>query len=281
MSKPDYLLIGHITHDDTPQGPRIGGTVSYAGGAAGKLGMHVAAVSSIRRDDPVLAALPPMSVARVETDDSSVFVNIYEGDRRRQILRSRAAPLSLEDVPSNWRSARIVHLAPLTDEVDPALGRAFPESLVAATPQGWMRTWDTQGVIAPKPWAHADELLPTLGAVVISEEDIHRDRALEAHYASIARLLVVTRAAAGCTIYQRGQDPFDTPAPAVPVVDATGAGDVFTGVFLTVLDRTQDVRKAAICACVLASASVTRPGLDGLPTPAEITAAFRAAGIES
>jgi sugar/nucleoside kinase (ribokinase family) len=277
LSAPDYLLIGHITHDDTPQGPRIGGTVSYAGGAAGKLGMSVAAVSSIRRDDPVLAALPPMALARVETETSSIFVNSYEGEKRKQILRSRAAPLALEDVPSHWRNAPIVHLAPLTDEVDPALGQAFPGSLVAATPQGWMRAWDGEGVIHPKPWQHAETLLPILGATVLSEEDIHHDRDLEAHYAAIARLLVVTRAAAGCTIYQQGKAPVNVPAPAVTVLDATGAGDVFTGVFLTLLHRTGDVHKAAACACQLASYSVTRIGLEGLPTQAEIDAALASA----
>lgn len=271
MSYPDYLLIGHITHDETPTGPKLGGTISYAGCTALAMGVQVAAVTSIRADDPVLSAFPnEIALARVESDASSVFVNIYEGTRRTQILRSRAAPLTLEHVPTNWRSAPIVHLAPLTDEVDPELASAFPGSLVAATPQGWIRAWDADGVISPKPWEHAERLLPILGACVLSEEDIHHDRALEAHYAGLAKLLVVTRAAAGCTVYQQGQAAFDAPALAVSVVDATGAGDIFTGVFLTLLQRNGDVRRAAAVACQIASQSVTRVGLEGVPTVAEI-----------
>lgn len=266
----DYLLIGHITHDETPDGPRIGGTVSYSGGSALAMGARVAAVSSIRADDPVLPSLPPeLMLARVESPTSSVFVNIYDGDTRKQILKSRAQPLTLADVPAVWRSAPVVHLAPLTDEVDPALATAFPDSLVAATPQGWMRAWDSEGVIRPKPWSLADQLLPRLSVTVLSEEDIHRDIALEAHYASLAPLLVVTRAANGCTVYEQGS-PFDVPAPRVQVIDATGAGDVFTGVFLVVLQLTGDVRRAATAATQLASASVTRIGLDGIPTKDEI-----------
>ncbi len=268
---PDYLLIGHVAHDETPQGPKLGGTVSYAGSAANALGAKVAIVTSAQQDEVVLKALPKqVEVHLIEAPESTVFVNTYVGDTRRQIIKHRARPLDLNHVPDEWRNAKIVHLGPLDDEIDPALARAFPHSLVAATPQGWMRTWDHEGVIQPKRWEHAAELLPLLNVTVFSEEDIYRDAALEAHYASLSPLLVVTRASKGCTVYQRNQPPMDIPAPEVPVVDATGAGDVFTGVFLVTLQRTGDVRRAAEVATQLASISVTRVGLDGIPTHEEI-----------
>jgi sugar/nucleoside kinase (ribokinase family) len=271
IQNPDYLLIGHVAHDETPQGPKLGGTVSYAGCAANALGAHVAIVTSAARDEVVLGSFPPgIELHVVEAPHSTIFVNLYEGDKRRQIVRGHAQLLSLADVPEAWRGAAIVHLGPLDDEVDPALARAFPNALVAAGPQGWMRTWDAEGTVFPKPWAYADDLLPVLDVTVFSEEDIHRDATLEAHYASLARLLVVTRAANGCTVYQRGQEPFNVPAPSVPVVDATGAGDIFTGVFLVVYRHTRDVRRAAKAATHLASLSVTRVGMSGIPTPEEI-----------
>ncbi len=232
----------------------------------------MAIVTSARQDEVVLQSFPPeIQIHLVEAPESTVFVNIYEGDTRRQYIRGRAAaPLTLADVPEGWRGAPIIHLGPLDDEVDPGLARAFPGSLVAAGPQGWMRTWDAQGAVRPKRWSHAEELLPILDATVFSEEDIHRDAALEAYYASLARLLIVTRAARGCTVYQKGAEPFNVPAPAVPVVDATGAGDIFTGIFLVVLQRTGDVRRAAEAATQLASISVTRIGMTGVPNPDEV-----------
>src|SRR5258708_29920879 len=127
-----------------------------------------------------------------------------------------------------------------------------------------MGAWDEQGVIHPKAWDRADELLPILDVTVFSEEDIHLDKALEAHYASLARLLVVTRASKGCTVYRKGFDSVDLPAPTENVVDATGAGDVFTGVLLVMLKRTGDVIHAAEIATQLASISVTRVGLAGI-----------------
>ncbi len=272
---PDYLLIGHVAHDETLQGPKLGGTVSYAGATADALAAHVAIVTSAQKDEVVLAGLPPRTqIHLIEAPESTVFVNTYIGNTRRQILRHRAALLSLADVPAVWRETPIVHLAPLDDEVDPELAHAFPNSLRAATPQGWMRGWNAEGIVHPKPWRDAERLLPLLNVTVFSEEDIQRDASLEAYYASLTPLLVVTRADKGCTVYQQDSAPLDIPAPAIEVVDATGAGDVFAGVFLVTLQRTHNVRRAAEIATQLASYSVTRVGLEGIPTPAEIKQAM-------
>jgi sugar/nucleoside kinase (ribokinase family) len=272
---PDYLLIGHLIHDETPEGPRLGGTVSYAGSAANALGAAVGVVTSAERDEVVLKDVPAdIQVHLIDTPTTTHFVNTYVDGKRRQILRQRALPLTYEHVPGAWQAAPIVHLAPLDDEVDPALATRFPGALVAGTPQGWMRTWDSEGVVSRKLWEHAAQLLPQLDVTVFSEEDIQWDTALEAQYAALAKLLVVTRAAQGCTIYQQGQSPLHIPAPQVEVVDATGAGDVFTGVFLVLLRRMGSVERAASAATYLASQSVTRVGLAGTPTAEDIRAAL-------
>jgi sugar/nucleoside kinase (ribokinase family) len=271
VTPPEYLLIGHIARDETPSGPKLGGTVSYAGSAANALGARVVVLTSARKDESVLSTLPrQIEVHLVEAPQSTVFVNTYSGDVRRQELRHRAALLTPAHVTDDLRQASIVHLGPLDDEVDPALINAFPGAFVAGTPQGWMRAWDEQGIVHPKPWSHAEILLPGLNATIFSEEDIGRDAALEAYYASLSPLLVVTRAAKGCTVYRRGEPPLNVPAPTVPVLDATGAGDVFAGIFLVMLRRTGDVLRAANVATQLASISVTRPGLEGTPQPDEI-----------
>jgi 1D-myo-inositol 3-kinase len=268
---PNYLLIGHIAHDETPTGPKLGGTVSYSGSAAAAVGANVAIVTSAQPDDVVLGELPTNAQLHlIPAEKSTVFINTYIGDMRRQEMPSRAKTLSFEDVPEAWRSAEIIHLGPLDDEVNPDFVRPNPASLVVATPQGWMRSWDDKGIISPKSWADADCLLPVLDAVVFSEEDIHRDEALEGHYAALAKLLVVTRAANGCTVYQQGKAPLTFPALHVQVVDATGAGDVFAGVFFVMYQRTSSVERAAEVATQLASISVTRVGLQGIPTADEI-----------
>ncbi|MBX3062075.1 MAG: hypothetical protein KF726_03810 [Anaerolineae bacterium] len=272
---PEYLLIGHVAHDETPQGPRLGGTVSYAGGAALALGASVAIVTSARQDEVVLERLPrAIKLHLIPAQESTIFVNTYVDGRRRQLLLGRAQTLGLVDVPAGWRNAEIVHLGPLDDEVDPELTFSFPNALVAATPQGWMRIWDAEGVVSRKAWTAAERLLPALNVAVFSEEDIQWDRDIERRYAEMAKLLVITRAENGCTVYQRGLEPLHFPAPKVDVIDATGAGDVFTAVFLLVLRRTGSVERAARAAVELASRSVTRVGLDGAPTPEEVARAL-------
>jgi 1D-myo-inositol 3-kinase len=275
LNQPDqptaYYLIGHVAHDVTPEGPRRGGTVSYSGSTAAALGAKVSVLTSAHPDEPVLAGMAG-ELHLVPSQQSTIFENIYTGDVRKQYLRGCAESLTVAHVPSAWREERprIVHLAPLAQEVDPQLVNAFPGALTAATPQGWMRRWDANGLVSPQPWEHAERLLPVLNVVVFSEEDIHWNTELEAHYAALANLLVVTRAAKGCTVYQQGLPAFDTPAPHVDVVDATGAGDIFAAIFLTVLHRTDDPRRAAYAATQLASLSVTRTGLESVPTESEI-----------
>ncbi|HRE47023.1 MAG TPA: PfkB family carbohydrate kinase [Aggregatilineales bacterium] len=276
MPRLDYLLIGHIAHDETPEGAILGGTVAYAGAAAQALGAQVAILTSGRVDDPVWGQFPlGIETHCIPAAESTIFVNDYTGDTRRQRLIGRAEVLSAEHLPAEWKTARIVHLAPLADELDPALCERFPAAILAATPQGWMRGWDAAGTVRAKAWAAAEHWLPYLNVVILSEDDIGRDSALEAHYAGLARLLIVTRAAAGCTIYQRGRPSLSLAAPSVIAVDATGAGDIFAGVFLTVLERSGDAALAGQWAVFLASQSVTRRGIASVPTATEIARAER------
>ena len=52
--------------------------------------------------------------------------------------------------------------------------------------------------------------------------------------------------------------------------DATGAGDVFAAAFFVRLLETRDPWEAARFANRVAAVSVTRPGLQGIPTPTEV-----------
>lgn len=272
-----FLLIGHIARDETPSGARLGGTVAYAGSAMAALGAELRLVTSARSDESVLAELPAsIRLHLIPAARSTTFINRYEGGARRQTLLGRAEPLTYAHLPEAWRAAPAVCLCPLADEVDPSLLRAFPRTLRAAALQGWLRTWDSDGTVRRKAWAEADWALPLLDFAVLSEEDIERDAALEAHYAALAPLLIVTRAERGCTVYRRGCAPLHLPAPQVEVVDATGAGDVFFGVFSVLYQRTRDAVYAARVAVRLASQSVTRIGLAGAPTAAELRAALSA-----
>ncbi len=53
-------------------------------------------------------------------------------------------------------------------------------------------------------------------------------------------------------------------------LDSTGAGDIFAAAFFTRLYLTRDPWESARFANQIAAASVTRRGLEGIPTPEEI-----------
>ncbi|MDW8226421.1 MAG: PfkB family carbohydrate kinase [Anaerolineales bacterium] len=264
----DYLLIGHLACDRTPQGLRLGGTAAYSALTARALGMKVGIVTSFGNEIP-LSELDGIPIQNAPTEHSTTFENIYTSNGRQQYLHHRASDLQASHVPPAWRSARIVHLGPIAGEGRSLLDEEFGASLLGVTPQGWMRAWDEQGQVHPKKWEDAERVLPRLGAVVISVEDVGYDEEQIEALASMARILVVTEGAAGARLYWNG-DLRRFNAPKQREVDATGAGDIFAAAFFWRLYSTRDPWAAAAFATKLASFSVTRMGLDSIPTREEI-----------
>lgn len=263
----DYLAIGHIAQDVTPGGVRLGGTVAYAALTAHALGLR-AGVITAAAPDAVMEGLEHIAVYRLPSERSTVFENRYTPAGRTQTLHARAEPITLRSVPAEWRTANIVHLAPIANEVDYALVRHFPGAFIGITPQGWMRQWDANGLVTRGEWAGADSLLRSASAVVLSLEDVSGDWERVERWADLARVFAVTQGAEGATVYAGG-DRRHFPAPDVEVADATGAGDVFAAAFFARLWRTGNLWQAAESAVALASRSVTRVGLDGVPQSGE------------
>lgn len=268
----DYLVVGHLTEDLTPSGPRLGGTAAFSALTARALGLRVGIVSALS-DETMLDGLDGILVVKIHSQHNTTFENIYNEKGRVQILHHQAAPILMENVPDIWRNASIVHLGPVARELGEdwtkTTSEHFSTSLIGITPQGWMRNWDDEGYVRPGIWETAEALLPQAGAVVISREDVLGDDELIELMAHQTRILVVTEGLAGAVLYWNG-DRRRFRAPEVKEVDATGAGDIFAAAFFVRLYATRDPWAAARFATQLAARSVTRQGLDGIPTQAEI-----------
>jgi len=268
LQRVDYLVVGHLAQDLTPDGPRLGGTASYAALTARALGLQVGIVTSAAAQVD-LQPLAGMHLVSVESRHTTTFENIRGPHGRRQVLHHRAAPILLEHIPEVWRSASIVHLAPIAGELDARLAAGLSASLLGITPQGWMRAWDNAGQVSAKPWEHAEAALTHAGAVVLSLEDTDRDLERIESMAHQTRVLCVTEGAAGAVLYWHG-DRRRFRAPEVTEVDSTGAGDIFAAAFFARMYATRDPWEAARFATQLAARSVTRSGLQSIPTPQEI-----------
>lgn len=268
----DYLLIGHVTQDLLTAGSSVGGTAVYSGLTAAALGLRVGIVTSFG-SDITYPYHPAVQIKLVPTSSSTTFRNIYTSAGRTQYVYHPAAPLDYAAVPEIWRDAPIVHLGPVMQEVDPKLARSFPNSMVALTPQGWMRGANSDSRVHFSDWPEARFVLESAQAAVFSIEDVRGDESIVEEIISSIRVLVVTEGAAGARLYWNGDVRYFRPPPTVEV-DPVGAGDIFAAAFFIRMQQTHDPWEAARFATLLASTSVTRRGLLGIPTEEEINSSL-------
>jgi len=264
----DYLVIGHVARDLTPKGPVLGGTVAYSALTARALGLRVGVVTAAGSDIS-LEPLNGIPIVSIETVSSTTYENIYTEQGRVQYLRAQASRIDLNRVPNPWRTASIIHIGPIANEVDSVLPNGFSPTLFGLTPQGWMRQWDSNGLVSPCAWKDSESALSQADAVVLSREDVNGDDLLIEHMSGQTKILVVTEGSAGAVLYWHG-DRRRFRAPAVKEVDATGAGDIFATAFFVRYLNTRDPWEATRFATLVASHSVERAGLDGIPTSLEI-----------
>jgi sugar/nucleoside kinase (ribokinase family) len=264
----DYLVIGHFSCDLTPAGPRLGGTAAYAALTGRALGLRVGVVSAWGGEVP-LDALDGIQVRKVAAEYSTTFENVYVQEGRHQFIHHVAPDLLFEHVPQAWREAPIVHIGPIAGEGKSLADGHFSSSMLGLTPQGWLRSWDGGGRVHPATWPEAVQTLSKASAAVLSIEDVGGDEEQIEAMANACRVLAVTEGAAGARLYWNG-DLRRFRALSVKEVDATGAGDIFAAAFFWRLHVTRDPWTAAKFATHLASLSVTRRGLEGIPTQEEI-----------
>ena len=264
---PDFLAIGHVCRDLTPGGFRLGGAVAYGALTALKLGLRPAIVTSAA---PELDLGPPMfgmPVHVVPSPKTTTFHNTYLRGKRTQRLKDVAGPITPADVPRAWRSSPMVLLGPTAGEASYDLARHFQESLVVASIQGWLRAWDSEGLVTPKYW-DGRAVLPYVDAVVVSIEDIGDDTLVEV-WAKITPVLILTLGEDGARLHHQGIWHHIAPFP-VHQVDSTGAGDVFAAAYLARYRETAEPLESARFASCAASFSVEADGVAGIPTRTQV-----------
>jgi len=145
----------------------------------------------------------------------------------------------------------------------------FPRSLLGISLQGWMRKWDGSGRVSPSPSALSLAHCTAGSLAVASEEDFGPQRNHINRFARTCPLLAITRGREGADLFIDGEKAH---IPTIPreEVDPTGAGDIFAAALFIHYDAHGDIREAARFATAIASLSVTRRGLEGVPTRKEL-----------
>ncbi|CAN5518006.1 MAG: carbohydrate kinase [Chloroflexia bacterium] len=271
-SPPDYLAIGHMSVDMTPDGPMLGGTVLYGALAAARFGARAAILTrgnldalnaDLRRQLDEIAG--QVEIVVQSSHHNTSFTNLEHAGRRMQELHSWAGEIDLSGAPPAWRSAEVIHLAPIAQEIDIRTTGRLSAGLLGCTPQGWMRRWDTRrfGAVQATPLRLPTDVLSRIDAMVVSSEEYANARdAVE----SVGRraLAVVTRGQQGAMLIDRGSSSDLSPF-ATKIVDSTGAGDVFAAVLFLMRSRRESTPRSARYAAAAAGLSVQGHGLGSIP----------------
>lgn len=201
-------------------------------------------------------------------------VLVRQGDGERHLIYDEGdtTPLGIGELPPGvLASCHILHLN----------GRHWPACLEAA---GNVR--ENGGKVSFDGGAHRydakfEELFPFVDLLIVASDFAERAVGLGTRSEQLARLgrwgatlMGITDGVRGSWILAEGEEPFHQPAFRVPrVVDTTGCGDVYHGIFLAALTEGEPPRFAARLASAGAALAATALGGRGfLPTKAEITA---------
>ncbi len=270
MKVPQFVSIGHITHDLVGNGITPGGPALYSTCTARNLGVHTGMITSFSRPLLQPSLLHGIEICCKESQHTTTFMNLYnEAGERRQLIKSVAAQIKPEQVPEAWRSANIVNICPVANEYTPEIVQLFEHSLIGVCPQGWMRRWDSTGHVFCKGWDTFKEVLPYADLVFFSEEDVAHPEGLAQTYLAYAKMVVITRGKRGASLYIDDEE-YHSPAFPTVEVDPTGAGDVFATAFLIKYFETRDPLEAAKFANCVASFVVEKEGIYGIPLKEDV-----------
>jgi sugar/nucleoside kinase (ribokinase family) len=277
---PEYVVIGHVVADIQADGSTVlGGTALYSALTASRLGWRVGVLTRGAYGRTIAGLAIPsldefageLSIITQDADSPTLFVNEYHAGRRTQMIKRWAGPIDLRGLPPHWRNARIIHLGPVAQEIDPRQTGALTPAFLGATPQGWMRDWPraTGGRVTLSHLRLPGELLSRLDAVVVSDEEIHLAREVVERVGA-RRLGVITMGELGARIMYGGERA-ELPGFPVKTVDLTGAGDVFAAAFfIRAADRTASAITAGRFANAVAALSLRGTGPASVPTLAEV-----------
>jgi sugar/nucleoside kinase (ribokinase family) len=263
MTRPDFLVMGHVVKDVVPGGWRLGGTAAYASLQASRLGLRTAVVTSAPGSMDLAALLPGVEVHRVPSRRATTFRNCYQDGERRQFVLGEARSLAVADVPDVWRGTPIVLLGPVCGEVPPEATSLFAGSLVGVCAQGWMRGVDHEQRVTRRAWPVSSSWASG-DAIFVSEDDLGGDARWLDGWTAVFRVVAYTQASRGACLHVDGRWCHIDAFPEGEV-DPTGAGDVFAAAFLARLHESGDAAQAARFAAAAASISVSGEGTLAIP----------------
>jgi len=267
---PGWDEVEHISSSAT----QLGGMVATALVAAARLGEVVEMIGGVGNDDAGRYALETLNREGVATphmhvihDDTTAFsfILVHEETGQRTILHQRGVQ-AREELPSaefDFEGARFLHL-------DGYWYRSTLRAAQQAKAYGITVTLDPSTRLlhadAEELFHCVDYFMPGIAFVEQFMAEREPFRAARTLLKYGGKVVILTKGADGVYVCTP-DDEFHVPAFRVPVVDTTGAGDVFHGAFVVGLQKGYALRQAVTFASAVAALKCTKlGGQAGIPT---------------
>ncbi len=257
-------IIGHVCHDKIKEDYVLGGTASYASIMATKLSRKVCLTTSYGPDFSFHAYFKSINVdiSCIPSARTTIFENIYHQGFRTQYLHQKASDI---DVDSGLLhdDADVILLCPIANEVNiTGLDTSMHKGLLAATIQGWLRTFEVDGRVTVR--LPDLSLMKGLDIILLSDDDINGFPECIDILKGLVPLVVMTRGDKGVDVFYKNKR-INFPAIPTNPVDLTGAGDIFSVAFLCAYARDRNISTAVSFGQSAASLSIEGKGISAIP----------------
>jgi len=287
----DLVTVGHFSIDfiktrkESQLQSTLGGPPTFVSLAARKMGAKVSVISNVGDDFPkeycewlVNEGIDLSMLRRIRKASTTRYMLIYNDKGKRQlILKSRAPPIELEEIPEAL-SAEVIQISPIAREVSYEVTERLRRhsSLLSLDPQGFLRRFNEDGrvylgkLVNPKILSKIDILKASKREIEMVTGESELTQAIKHVHEKGVNVVIVTRGEQS-TILSLGRKIYRIPTVKPKVIaDTTGAGDVFIGAFLSEYIKGKD---PVWCSCVgSASASyvIQEVGPRGFRSKSEI-----------
>jgi len=256
----------------------LGGPPTYVSVAAARLGAKASVISKVGSDFPKEYRnwlqhnnIDLSGLKQVEGETTTKFSVKYQASWKRKLqLRACAPPITASDISSSL-AAKVVHIAPIADELSVEVMRKLRKSasLLSLDPQGFVRGFTARGNVRRKRWTDssflelADVYKSSLNEALLVTGAVDLRQAARRIRDFGVRIVIVTQGMRGSVLL------FDEVFQKVPackpraLVDPTGAGDAYIGAFLAEYIRNKDPFWCACVGSAMASFVVEKMGPNG------------------
>lgn len=287
----DLVTVGHFSIDsiktrkDSPPKHTLGGPPTFVSLAARKMNVEVSVISNVGDDFPneyyewlINEGIDLSMLRRIRNASTTRYMLIYSGkDERQLILKARAPPIELEEIPESL-SAKVIHISPIAGEVSYEVTEKLKQhsNLLSLDPQGLLRRFDEEGRVYlrglddPRILSKIDVLKASEREVEVATGEPQLNRAIRHTHERGVNVVIVTRGRQSIILSLNGKIYRIPTVKSKVIVDTTGAGDVFIGAFLAEYIKGEDPVWSSCVGSASASYVIEKIGPMGFRSQSEV-----------